>query len=83
MPKEIDIPNIRPTRHNGLNRRYIVFEYRGRIREINDFVMLARQNGLEADMPEQDMAEGLSHFKISVPRRQFEKIMTVLHEWET
>jgi hypothetical protein len=83
MPKEIDIPNIKPVRHGDLTKKHVVFEYRGRISEINDFVRLARQVGLDAEMPEQDTAEGLSHFKISVPRRQFEKLMTVLHEWET
>jgi hypothetical protein len=83
MPKEIDLHNIKPTRHDDLNKRHIVFEYRGRISEINNFVRLARQVGLDAEMPERDMAEGLSHFKITFPRRQFEKFITVLHEWKT
>jgi hypothetical protein len=83
MPREIDLPNIKSALHGDLNKRNIVFEYKGRIIEINDFVMLARQVGLDAEMPDQDMAEGLSHFKITVPRRQFEKLMTVLHEWKT
>jgi hypothetical protein len=83
MPKEIDIPNIKPARHEDLNKRHIVFEYKGRINEVNDFVRLAREMKLDAEMPQQDMAEGLSHFKITVPRRQFEKLMTVLHEWKT
>jgi hypothetical protein len=83
MPKEIELLKIKPNRQDDLSKRPVVFEYTGRISEINNFVRLAREAGLNAEMPEEDSAEGLFHFKITLLGIQLEKFIVVLHEWET
>jgi hypothetical protein len=81
MPKEIEISRIRRGSYEDLGKPF-VFEYKGRLDEIKNFVKLANDAGLNVKMSEDQSVEGFSQFKMTVPRKQFGKFMAVLHEWK-
>jgi hypothetical protein len=83
MPREILLPKVKQAVHRDLNENPVVFEYKGRLGEINDFVRLAKDAGLKAEMQEEQEINGMSQLKMTVPGKQFDIFTAVLHEWKT
>jgi len=83
MPKEILLRRTKHADYEDFSNMPVVFEYKGRTGEINDFVRLAKEAGLSAEVPEEQQTDGISQFKMTLSRKQFDKFMAVLHEWKT
>jgi hypothetical protein len=81
--KGIELQSIEPVPHDDLRTKSVVFEYEGLPTEVNDFVRLAQRVGLNMEaQSEEQLGERISHFKMSFSRDQFDRFMTVLHEWK-
>ena len=79
--KEILISSIKPVSREDLKTKFVVFEYKGRVSEINEFINLVKQAGLNSNiLPEEQPEVGVSQLRMAFLREDFLTFMTILHE---
>jgi hypothetical protein len=80
--KEIKLPKIESVPTGDSKLQPFVFEYKGKPDEINDFVRLTEQVGLNAEIAKGKRPDGILLLKMSFTRDQFNKFIEVLHKME-